>query len=273
MSEHQSLSEDPGSDSSHSQTARFQPEGLESEWLLRNRMDLLEKLAGGIAHDFNNSLTVILSSLELARMLAEPGQELDQFLAEAEKAAENARILVKHFAPLFGRTESSRATNSLSGIIEESATITLLGSRITCNCCISNQLQLGSVDSQQLIQVIQNLVRNSKEAMPRGGTISLTAEAVTLREGEAAGLAAGHYIRFMVTDPGCGIPKEILPRIFDPYFSHKEAGKRKGLGLGLTACRIILTRLGGAISVESTPDSGTQAEFFLPLTSASVPGL
>ena len=119
-------------------------------------------------------------------------------------------------------------------------------------------------DARQIQQVIRNVVLNAREAIPQGGTVSVRAENVVLGPREFPSLPPGVYVRVSITDQGCGIPKEVLPRIFDPYFSTKQRGQQKGMGLGLTICHRVIQEHGGAISVESPPGGGTTFHLHLP---------
>jgi CheY-like chemotaxis protein/anti-sigma regulatory factor (Ser/Thr protein kinase) len=120
------------------------------------------------------------------------------------------------------------------------------------------------VDAGQIGQVIRNLVLNAREAKPEGGLISVRAENVVLGPQEDPSLPPGDYVRMSITDRGGGISKEVLPKIFDPYFSTKQRGTQKGMGLGLTICHTIIQKHGGAITVESEPGVGTTFRLYLP---------
>jgi CheY-like chemotaxis protein len=113
-------------------------------------------------------------------------------------------------------------------------------------------------------QVIRNLLLNAQEAMPAGGSITVRARNHVLIEGEIAGLAPGDYVRISVTDEGHGIPPEVKAKIFDPYFSTKQRGVQKGMGLGLTICHSIVQRHGGALTLESMVGKGSTFHVYLP---------
>ena len=130
---------------------------------------------------------------------------------------------------------------------------------------------MAEVDEGQIGQVIRNLVLNAREAMPEGGVISVRAENVVLGPGENPSLPPGNYVRVSVVDRGCGIVKESLSLIFDPYFSTKQRGSQKGMGLGLTICHTIIQKHGGAIAVESELGVGTTFRFYLPASREFLP--
>jgi len=116
----------------------------------------------------------------------------------------------------------------------------------------------------QLGQVLRNIVLNAREAMPGGGMVSVRAENVVQEGNQQSSLDPGHYVRISVSDQGGGIEKDVLPRIFDPYFSTKQRGDQKGMGLGLTICYTIVQKHRGAITVESTVGVGTTFHIYLP---------
>jgi two-component system, cell cycle sensor histidine kinase and response regulator CckA len=120
------------------------------------------------------------------------------------------------------------------------------------------------VDAGQIGQVVLNLMLNARRAMPESGAISVRAENVVLGPQESPVLPPGDYVRVSIADRGSGISKELLPKIFDPYFSTKERGSQKGMGLGLTICHSIIQRHGGAIAVESKLGVGTTFCIHLP---------
>jgi CheY-like chemotaxis protein len=111
---------------------------------------------------------------------------------------------------------------------------------------------------------MRNLVVNAREAMPEGGVISVRAENAVLGPHEQSSLPPGNYVRVSVADWGGGIPKELLSKIFDPYFSTKKRGTQKGMGLGLAICHTVIQKHGGAITVESEPGVGTTFRVLLP---------
>ena len=120
------------------------------------------------------------------------------------------------------------------------------------------------MDVGQIGQVVRNLVLNAREAMSDGGTVSIRAGNAVLSDGNPHGLRAGQYVEIVVADEGQGIAPDMLPRLFDPYFSTKMRGAQKGMGLGLTICHSVVLRHGGAIAVESELGRGTSFLVLLP---------
>ena len=120
-----------------------------------------------------------------------------------------------------------------------------------CEFSLAEDLWMAEVDAGQIGQVIRGMVLNAREAMPQGGVVSVRAENVVLSAQEQPSLPAGEYVRVSIADQGTGIAKDVLPKIFDPYFSTKHRGDQKGMGLGLTICHAVVQKHGGAIAVKS----------------------
>jgi CheY-like chemotaxis protein len=129
---------------------------------------------------------------------------------------------------------------------------------------LDSNLFLTDVDEGQIGQVIRNLVLNARDAMPNGGVVRILAQNATITSGEVSGLPPGNYVLISVIDEGHGIPPEVLPKIFDPYFSTKQRGADKGMGLGLSICHTIIRKHEGTITVKSQPGVGTTFQFYLP---------
>ena len=236
----------------------------EADRLILNKLESTGILAGGIAHDFNNLLTVILLNLELAEMLNPDFKELAQYLEEAKKSALRTRNLTAQLLTFSEGGAPIRRPMPLSGLVQESVRLALSGSKVRSEFSLAEELWPAEVDETQMGQVIRGLALNASEAMPQGGVLSVRAENVVLKASKHPALAAGDYIRVSLADQGLGIPKDVLPKIFDPYFSTKQRGDRKGMGLGLTICHSIVQKHEGAITVESTVGVGTTFDLYLP---------
>jgi two-component system cell cycle sensor histidine kinase/response regulator CckA len=243
----------------------------EADRLILGKLESAGILAGGIAHDFNNLLTVILMNVELGLRSAPGEAEFETYLADARKAVMRARGLTQQFVTFTAGGVPFRKPTALAPLIQESAQLALCGSRVRFEFVPPPELWLADVDEGQMVQVFQNLVLNAREAMPAGGVVTAQAENVTLHSGAESGLPPGNYVRVSITNPGSGIPKEIQSKVFDPYFSTKQRGEQKGMGLGLTICHAVIKRHGGAIAVTSTLGVGTTFRFHLP-ASRQLPG-
>ena len=236
----------------------------EEDRLILNKLESTGILVGGIAHDFNNLLTMILLNLELAQTLIPPGGELAHLLEQARQAALTSGGLIQQLLTFANGGAPVRKPTRLSGVIQDSVRLAASGSRLRCDFSLAEDLWLAEVDAGQIGQVIRNLVLNAREAMPEGGVISVRAENVVLGPQEQPSLPPGDYVRVSIADWGGGIPKEVLPKIFDPYFSTKQRGTQKGMGLGLAICHTVIQKHGGAIAVESEPGVGTTFRVLLP---------
>lgn len=229
----------------------------EADRLVLGKLESTGVLAGGIAHDFNNLLTTILLNLELARFSGDSAGSILPRVEAAEKAAQAARSLTQQLITFAQGGVSVVRTMNITGLLHESALLALSGSAVRSQFELAPDLWSAEVDEGQLGQVIRNLVLNAREAMPKGGVITLRGENVTLGSGEVSGLPAGDYVRVSVIDQGEGIAPEVVSKIFDPYFSTKRRGTQKGMGLGLTICHSVIQKHGGAITVESALGQGT----------------
>jgi PAS domain S-box-containing protein len=239
---------------------------MEEELFNARKLESIGLLAGGIAHDFNNLLTAILGNISLSRMQLPGDDRLQRSLAEAEKATLRARNLTQQLLTFSRGGAPVRRTVSLAGIIRESATFTLSGSRTTCRFLIPDGLHPVDVDEGQFSQVINNLVINADQAMPAGGEIEISCANVFIGSGFPLPLPAGPYVRVSIRDQGEGIPEELLPHVFDPYFTTKREGK----GLGLATVYSIIRNHDGHVSASSVPGEGATFTIYLPATVGGV---
>jgi len=234
----------------------------EENRLLLGKLESAALLAGGIAHDFNNLLAAILMNIEMARACDGLPHEAEDFLAEAARATDAAADLVARITALRPHDGGTRSTGDLGAILRESAQPEFGFSGCHPEVFVSENLWPVEFDARQISQVVRNLVANAVEA--GSPSVTVRADNITLAEGNPSLLPAGKYVRIRVSDHGTGIPLGSLPKIFDPYFSTKIRGSQKGVGLGLTICLDIVRKHGGAITVESPPESGATFDVFLP---------
>ena len=217
------------------------------------RLESLGVLAGGIAHDFNNLLTVLMGNISLARIQVGEGHKAAERLAASENALRKATDLTRQLLTFARGGEPIKKVIELGGLLKEAGGFALHGSSVKCQFVLDDDLWLVEADEGQLGQVIHNLVINAVQAMPEGGTVTLTAENVsTTQEGK-------RFVSISVADTGAGIPEHHLQRIFDPYFTTKQQGS----GLGLASCYSIIMRHGGDITVTST--LGKESTFYVSL--------
>lgn len=236
----------------------------ETNQQILNKLGSVGILAGGIAHDFNNLLTVILLNLELAQRRLPSGTEVAMHLDEAMKTTLLARGLTAQLLTFATGGAPMRRPTRLAALIQESVLPALAGPGVQCEFAIADTLWAADVDAVQIGQVIRNLILNASEAMPQGGVITVQADNVTLALHGELPLPPGDYVRLCVSDQGHGIAKELLTKIFDPYFSTKQMGNQKGTGLGLTICHSIIHKHGGAIIASSKGGDGASLIVYLP---------
>jgi PAS domain S-box-containing protein len=235
----------------------------EEEILKSSKLESLGILAGGIAHDFNNILTAVIGNISLAKSKVDPESPSYSRLAAAERASSRAQDLTQQLLTFSKGGAPIRKSASIEELLKESARFVMSGSNVLCNFSIADDLLPADIDEGQISQVINNLVINTQQAMPRGGTITISAENVTVnRQTGVTGLPLeeGKYIKITIQDQGTGIPEDHLDKIFDPYFTTKQHGS----GLGLTTTYTIIKKHGGYISVKSQMGVGTTFSIYLP---------
>ena len=228
------------------------------------RLESIGTLAGGIAHDYNNLLTTIMGNISLIKMSTSPGDKIFQRLTEAEHACEKAKELTQQLLAFAKGGEHFRKVISLKRLIIYAARVAVEGSHVKCRFLIPKNLSKARGDGRQIRQVISDIVINAREGMSPEGVVTIRAENISVTEGDAIPPGSGNYIRISIEDTGRGIPDEDLPKIFDPYFTTKEAGSQKGMGLALSLCHSIIKRHGGYIDAKSTMGIGTVFHIYLP---------
>jgi len=239
---------------------------LEEEQNKASKLESLGLLAGGIAHDFNNILTAILGNISLGEALVNKDDEIYRRLKEAENACLRAKDLTQQLLTFSKGGAPIKTTTSITDLIKESVWFALSGSNIRCEFNITEDLWYAEVDEAQIIQVINNLAINAKQAMEGEGKIKITAENFISRDNGSAALKEGKYIKISIEDQGHGIAEEHLPKIFDPYFTTKA----QATGLGITTAWSIIKRHGGYLAVESKKGVGTRLEIYLPASTQPV---
>ncbi|MEH2187674.1 MAG: response regulator [Nostoc sp.] len=241
---------------------------LEAQLFRAQRLESIGTLASGIAHDLNNILTPILAGAQLLPLkFPDADQRTLHLLEILEINAKRGADLVKQVLSFARGVEGKRITLQLKHLIMEVAKILkeTFPKSIEISTDVPHDLWMVSGDSTQLHQVLMNLCVNARDAMPNGGTLSISAENLLIDENYARmNLEAkeGPYIVVTVSDSGVGIPKEMLDRIFEPFFTTKDVGQ--GTGLGLSTVLGIIKSHGGFVNVYSEPGSGTSFKVYLP---------
>jgi two-component system cell cycle sensor histidine kinase/response regulator CckA len=235
------------------------------------KMEAVGRLAGGVAHDFNNVLSVILSYCEL--ILADPQNtgSLRTDLVEVRTAGLRAAELTKQLL-LFSRQQVIEAkVFDLGKVVGgmEKLLRPLLGADVELTILTSREVGRVWADEGQIVQVVMNLAVNARDAMPRGGKLTIETRNVELDEDYARahhGVTPGQYVMLAATDTGTGMDRATQARIFDPFFTTKEKGK--GTGLGLSTVFGTIQQAGGHLWVYSEPGEGTTFKIYLPRTDA-----
>ncbi len=223
-------------------------------------------LAGGLAHDFNNLLSVIMGSISLVTLNEKTDSQLVKDLSFAEEAAIRAKSLVEKIA-IIART--GRFTTKKIDIKEAiTQTITLCPTRQSIDYDISIAVDVWPLEVEEVhfMELLKNILHNAQEAMPDGGKISIESENCPDGAKEHILLSEGKYLQLSIQDQGSGISREQRKKIFDPYFSSKDRGNVKGMGLGLSICNAIMAKHNGLIDIIPGDVRGTVVRLYFPVT-------
>lgn len=231
-----------------------------------DKLNSIGMLAGGIAHDFNNLLSGIFGYIDLAKETCSMESETAIYLDNALKVYARAKNLTQQLLTFSKGGSPLRKTDSLAPILKESTQFALSGSRVAASFDIAGDLELCDIDANQIAQVIDNIVINAAQAMPLGGTISISANNMEIESNEKNILRPGKYVHVSISDTGIGIPRSMVSRVFDPFFTTKQ----KGNGLGLATAYSIIKKHDGEITVESEQDKGTTFTIYLPVSEKAV---
>ena len=235
-----------------------------ADQLILSKLESTGILAGGLAHDFNNLLATMVLNVDMALISQPPTEETARCLQAVKTASQAAKTLTQQLITFAQGEASLRLPTDLSDLLEKTVPLALSGSNLRSEISVAPNLCRVEIDPGQIERAISNLVLNARDAMPAGGVVTLRVENAVLRAGEVAALPAGDYLRLDLTDRGHGIPAEVLPKIFDPYFSTKQRGTQKGMGLGLTISHALVHQHGGALTAESAAGQGTTFRLYLP---------
>ena len=245
----------------------------EKQFRQSQKMEAVGRLAGGIAHDFNNLLTVIMGYSQVLLTELGPQHPLCGKIEETLKAGERAATLVRQLLT-FSRKQSldpkilslNTAVTSLENLLSR-----LIGEDVKLVSKLDPANGRLRADQAQLEQVLVNLVVNARDAMPKGGTLTIETTQVELTRSPVyclTPLPPGSYVRLAVIDTGCGMDRKTQSHIFEPFFTTKEEGV--GSGLGLSTVFGIVTQCGGAIDVTSRVGHGTRFDLYFPRVESDV---
>ncbi|HUJ27234.1 MAG TPA: PAS domain S-box protein [Myxococcales bacterium] len=236
---------------------------LEERFRQSQKMEAIGNLAGGVAHDFNNLLSVVLSHAGMLRGEMPEREELKEIEQAGMRAAELTRQLLAFSRRQILRPRVVDLNQVIAGM--ESMLRRLIGEDVELHVVRSAQPAAVSVDPGQMEQVLMNLAVNARDAMPRGGAITIEVAEAVLDEARVAslpGLSPGPHVALSVSDTGAGMDAATKARIFEPFFTTKEVGK--GTGLGLSTVFGIVQQSAGAIAVESEKGKGARFTIWLP---------
>lgn len=241
---------------------------LEARLRQAQKMQAIGRLAGGVAHDFNNLLMVILGHAELMLEELRDDDALSGEVEEIRRAAERAATLTGQLLAFSRRQTLRPRVLDLNQVVEGLTKMLarVIGEDIELITVLDENLARVEADPSQLEQVVMNLAVNARDAMPKGGRLTIATTNIELDGGQAASRPTaepGSYVRFTVTDDGIGMDETTRSQVFEPFFTTKEEGR--GTGLGLSTVYGIVKQSGGSISIESALGEGTAFEVYLPV--------
>lgn len=226
------------------------------------KLEAIGKLSGGIAHDFNNMLVPIIGYSDAILENQPASFDHREELIEIRKAAESAASLTKQLLAFSRNQILEKHRLNLNDAVEHLRNMLqrIMGEDVSLKLNLEKALWGVEADRGQIEQVIMNLCVNARHAMPEGGVIQVTTSNVTLDE-DSEDRPSGAYVNVTVEDQGCGMSKELMDRIFDPFYTTKG---QEGTGLGLSVVLGIVDQHGGWIHVDSEVGKGSRFEIFLP---------
>ncbi|MDE2337169.1 MAG: PAS domain S-box protein, partial [Alphaproteobacteria bacterium] len=240
---------------------------LEKQFTQSQKMQAVGQLAGGIAHDFNNLLTAMIGFCDLLLLRHKPGDPSFADIMQIKQNANRAANLVRQLLAFSRQQTLQPRVLDVTDVLTELSHLLrrLIGANIDLSLEHGSELGLVKADQGQMEQVLINLVVNARDAMPKGGRVTIETanayldEAYTARFGD---IAAGQYALLSVSDTGTGIPPDVLPRLFEPFFTTKEG--TEGSGLGLAMVHGFVKQSGGHIRIYSEVGQGTTVKIYLP---------
>jgi PAS domain S-box-containing protein len=246
---------------------------LEAELRQAHKMEALGQVAGGVAHDFNNLLTVILGYSDMLQEQFPEGDPRRQFASDIRRASGRAADLTRQLLTFSRRTVVAPKVIDVNAVVKDMNRMLrrVLGEDIELVLEIEPNVRPIFIDPGSLEQIVMNLCVNARDAMPRGGRLTIRTSHGPCNGGlDAAGSAIteGDYVRVSISDDGEGIPPDVRAHIFEPFFTTKGAGK--GTGLGLAVVLGLVEQNGGHIHLDTVPQKGTTFTVALPVVDEAI---
>ncbi|MGH9806352.1 MAG: ATP-binding protein [Terriglobia bacterium] len=232
-----------------------------------HKMEAIGRLSGGVAHDFNNLLSIIIGYAEDLESSLHSSDHLRKHAEEVRKAGERAASLTRQLLAFSRQKVAQPQVLDVNVLVADLSRMLrrMVGSDIEFALHLDPLVGRVKADRGQIEQVLMNLVVNARDAMPDGGSITVSSRDIQLRDKDTAGIPGstpGQYVELAVTDSGTGMSKETLAHIFDPFFTTKAEGK--GTGLGLSTVFGIAKQSDGDVAIDSEPGRGTTIRVYLP---------
>jgi two-component system, cell cycle sensor histidine kinase and response regulator CckA len=232
------------------------------------RLEALARLAGGVAHDFNNLLTIIMSGTQLAIGALPDDHVARRDLEATIDAAERATLITRRLLTIGRKQRVSPRVVDLGAYVEDARPILqrMVGEDVVISVDVAPPLGGVLIDPAQVEQILFNLAANARDAMPKGGRLTIHTSEILLDDTALPihkGVPLGRHLLLSMTDTGDGIPDALKPHVFEPFFTTKAVDR--GTGLGLATVHGIVVRAGGHISVQSDPGMGATFRIYLPL--------
>lgn len=231
------------------------------------KLEVVGRLAGGLAHDFNNLLTVILGHSQVVLNEIDEAHPLRPQIQEMYKAGERARVLIRQLLMFSRKRPSEVKVISLNALLVDCEAMLhrVIGEdiQLTVRLC-QDDLRI-KVDPVSVEQIVMNLVVNARDAMPKGGRLTLDLQSTRLDVApvyHVMDLPPGEYVKLSVSDTGCGMSPEVQAQMFKPFFTTKD--EEKGTGLGLSTVFDIVTQSSGGLDVTTTMGEGTRFDVYFP---------